>query len=448
MTSPTAPIQPGQSTITDSGFGRPPVAESSHATAALGMEYNPFDPQFRANPHVFFDKAREQAPVCFNPIFNMWLVTRHAEVMTVCSDEDTFSSGNKVDPPASVLPEVLDRLNTEGFPIALQLFNSDLPGHTRLRTLVGQSFTTSILNQCETTIATICHRYLSELPTTQPVDLYDQFTNPYPMTVLLNFLGVPPQSHDAVIAHDLAWAHLFTSAFAIDDQMEAVESVIAYQHLLDDLVEQRRTHPQDDLISRCVHATHRGFEPLTNAEIVWQCMGLLAAGHATTTDALTHLLLLLLQNPAMREDLTVHPGRADAYIEESLRFVNPVLGLPRLATRDVELGGVTIPAGADVLVSFCSANRDPAAIPNPGTFDATRPNVRHHLGFGWGTHHCIGARMAKSMMSTAVRNLIKSFPEAALAPGYAASYNEHPFLWGLSNLDVLLKPTVEAAARG
>lgn len=437
MTTQHAPSpRPDERSAPHHDFGRPPITESTHPTAALGMEYNPFDPQFREDPHRFFAKARAEAPVCFNPIFNMWLVTRHEEVMTVCSDEDTFSSGNKVDPPQSVLPAVLDRLNTEGYPVALQLFNSDMPGHTRLRTLVGQSFTTTILNEFNTAIAVTCDRYLASLDTSKPVELYETFTNPFPMTVLLDFLGVPAQSHADVVRYDLSWARLFTSAFAIDEQMEAVEDVIAYQRLLDDLIDERRAEPRNDLISRCVHAKHRDLEPLQNSEIVWQCMGLLAAGHATTTDAMTHLLLTLLQDSALWGDLASHPDRTEDYIEEGLRYVNPVLGLPRLATVDVELGGVTIPAGSDVLVSFCSANRDPAVIENPDVFDPARANVRHHLGFGWGTHHCIGARLAKSMISVAVRDLVVRFPDAHLAPGYTATFTEHPFLWGISRLDL------------
>lgn len=422
------------------GYGRPPVHNGSHPTAALGMEYNPFDPRFRADPHVFFAKAREQAPVCYNPIFNMWLVTGHREVLAVCSDEVTFASGNKVDPPDSVLPEVVDKLNTEGFPVALQLFNTDLADHPRLRTLVGTAFTSSALATVEPHINQRSRAAVDRLTTLpQPVDLYSEFTDPLPLTILLDFLGIPERDHQQIRDWDMAWARLFTSAHAIDDQLEAVDEVIAYQWYLHDLIEARRSSPANDMISRCVTARHPDYEPLQTDEIIWQTMGMLAAGHATTTDALTHLLHVLLTEPSLWRQLIAEPGRVDDFVEESLRYRNPVLGLPRLATRDVTLGGVTIPAGSDVLVSFASANRDPSQTPDrPNEFDPNRANLKRHLGFGWGTHHCIGGRLAKAMMRHMLTDLGAAYPDLRLADSWVAGYNEHPFLWGLSSLQVQL----------
>lgn len=417
--------------------GFPMPGQPPHPTATLGLQYNPFDPGFRADPHVFFDRARVEAPVCFNPIFGMWVVTGHEHVMRVCTDNATFSSGNKIDPPSSVLPEVLDILNTEGFPVALQLFNTDPPNHARLRSLVGQGFTTPVLEAFTPSVRHSVAEWVQGWVGADEVDLYPRFTNPMPLQVILDFIGVPPADHDAVRAWDDAWARLFTSADAIDDQLAAVREVVAYQRYLDDLVDQRRARPQDDMLSRCVHARRGDYAPLTNQELVWQVMGLLAAGHATTTDALTHLLLVLLRTPELWSAFVAGDNSADSLVEEGLRYVNPVLGLPRITTREVELGGVVLPEGAEVLVSFCAANRDASYVSDPATFDPARADVTRHLGFGWGTHQCIGARLAKIMMTAALEELAVRTPRLRLAGGYEPAFTQHPFLWGVSTLRVV-----------
>ncbi len=411
-------------------------AEPPHPTAALGMLYNPFDPQFRANPHQFFDRARVEAPVCFNPVFGMWLVTGYDEVMQVCTDTATFSSGNKVDPPNTVLPEVLEILNTEGFPVAMQLFNTDPPDHARLRSLIGQGFTTEVLEEFEAAVVPTIAGYLDRLQDEAEVDLYPRFTNPMPLTIILDFIGVPRDMHAQVERWDDAWARLFTSAHAIDDQLDAVRAVVAYQQYLSSLIDERRATPADDLLSRCVHARRGDYQPLTNAELVWQTMGLLAAGHATTTDALSHLLLVLLRQREWWQAVVADSSLLEPVVEEGLRLVNPVLGLPRITTREVVLGEVTLPAGAEVLVSFCAANRDHAFTDNPAEFDPTRRSVTRHLGFGWGVHQCIGARLSKIMLCAAVGQLAQRLPDLRLADGYEPSFTEHPFLWGVASLRV------------
>jgi len=418
------------------GLG-PAEGAQLHPTAAVGAAYNPFDPAFLRDPHAFFERARTEAPVCFNPVFNMWLVTGHAEVMTVCKDPVTFSSRNKVDPPASVLPEVLEILHRDGYPVARQLFNSDPPDHAKIRSLLGQGLTKERLVAQEPGIRTLAHAAVNTFVDTGSVELRDAYTFPVPLSAILDLLGAPRSDHAQIKAWDDAWARLFTSAYAIEDQLDAVREVVAYQKYWEAILDDRRAHPTDDLPSALVHAHIDDREPLSNAELIWQFMGLLAAGHATTTDALTNLLFVLLREPARWRALVDDPSLIQPAIDEGLRLVNPVLGLPRVTTREVELGGVTLPEGAEVLVSFCSASRDPAAYDDPDTYDPCRAGLNHHLGYGWGIHHCIGSRMADVMMRAMLEVLVERLPGLQLAPGYdEPEFNVHPFLWGIGRLPV------------
>jgi cytochrome P450 len=304
-----------------------------------------------------------------------------------------------------------------------------------LRALIGQAFTNEVLDAAAGPIRATVSETVASWAGEEEVELYSRFTNPLPLTLILDFLGVPRERHDDVREWDDAWARLFTSAHAIEDQLDAVRAVVAYQQYLDGLIEQRRAEPADDLISRCVHARRGDYEPLTNAELVWQCMGLLAAGHATTTDAVTQLLLLLLSQGRWREVVEgVYP--LEAVVEEGLRMVNPVLGLPRVTTREVTLGGVTLPEGAEVLVSFCAANRDEAYVERPSEFDPGRADPRRHMGFGWGVHACIGAKLSKMIITSILEELRTRTPDLALAPGYQPEFTQHPFLWGVAKLRV------------
>jgi len=409
---------------------------AGHATAALGARYNPFDPDFLRDPHAFFTQARQQAPVCYNPVFDMWLVTGHDEVLQVCDDTTTFSSRNKVDPPNDVLPEVRRILATEGHDVVLQLFNSDPPEHERIATLVHQGFTHAALQAALPGMRKLANDLIDKFIDKGEVELRAAYAEPLPLNVILDFIGVPREDHDQVRIWDDWWARLFTSAKAIAEQLEAVHQVVAYQRYFNALIEDRRAHPRDDLTSRLVHARGDGLEPLRNPEMIWQFMGLLAAGHATTTDAMTNLLNVVLEEPSLWFVLQARPGQIVNFIEEGLRYVNPVLGLPRVATRDVELGGVTIPEGGQVLVSFCSANRDDKLTRDAARFDPSRPRVMHHYAFGRGLHYCVGARMSRAMLKIAIEALVERIPRLRLPEGYQTEHTIHPFLWGLARLPV------------
>lgn len=416
---------------------QPPMnGDDMHPSAAFGARYNPFDPEFLKDPHVFFSKARAEAPVCFNPVFSMWLVTGYDEVLKVCEDPVLFSSKNKVDPPNDIHPEVLQYLEAEGYSVVLQLFNSDPPEHDRIRTLMARGVTLKTMNEQVPSIRRLAHDYIDTFVNDRSVELRAAYADPLPLTVILDYLGAPRKDHEQIRIWDDWWARLFTSAHAIEEQFEAVRQVVAYQKYLDAMINERRARPQADLTSRLVAARAEGYEPLRNVEMIWQFMGLLAAGHATTTDALTNLLLVLFRHPDIIARMRADPSTIPAVVDEGLRYVNPVLGLPRITTRDVELGGVLIPENSQVLVSFCSANRADALTPDANTFNPSRVDVGRHLGFGRGIHYCVGARMSRNMMVTALEVLLERLPGLRLQVGAEPEHTRHPFLWGLANLPV------------
>jgi len=172
-----------------------------------------------------------------------------------------------------------------------------------------------------------------------------------------------------------------------------------------ELVESRRAEPRDDLVSRLIASREAGMDPLTTPEIAVFAMGLLFAGHETTANLVANTVLNVLRH-GLWERLAANVHLVPRAIEETLRFEPPVQGMIRRATQDVEIAGVRIPRGEQVLLSFASANRDPSQYPEPGRFDIDRPEPLRHLGFGHGVHFCLGAELARMEAQAAISCLL------------------------------------------
>lgn len=405
----------------------------------LGAEFNPFDPNFLADPHAFFARARGEAPVCRNTFMNTWLVTRHDDVLRVLDDDELFSSQDRVGPMANWPPEVVAVLRDEGYLPAAQLFSTDPPEHTRIRTQFTKGFTPQRIATLEPSIRAAATELIDAMMIESgagAADLRAGYTHPLPRTVILDMIGVPRADHPRLEVWFQAWGALYDPMASPEALLAAVRQVVDYQHYYTALIAERRAHPSDDLVSALVTGPDEEFAsaPLAEDELIWQLMGLQAAGHETTTNVLTSILALLLRDRAQWRRAATEPAYVDNVVEEGLRVVNPVLGLPRRTTRQCELGNVCLDAGAELLVSFASANRDLPDMPDPDVFNPDRPGVARHVGFGWGTHFCIGSRLARLQLRVAIRVLAERLPGLHLPANATLEYSPHPFLWGPSRL--------------
>jgi cytochrome P450 len=193
--------------------------------------------------------------------------------------------------------------------------------------------------------------------------------------------------------------------------VEAGTLLFAYVH---DLIERRRSSPGDDLISALIAAEEEG-ERLTEMELVTTVLLLLIAGHETTMNLIGNGMLALAQHPDQLERLRHEPSRARRAVDEMLRFDAPVQFTQRIATEAVELGGMTIGRGEHIAVMIGAANHDPAMFDDPDSFDVARGKAQHHLSFGGGIHHCIGAALARTEGEVAIRALLRRGSRIELA---------------------------------
>ncbi|ASO20038.1 nocardicin N-oxygenase [Actinoalloteichus hoggarensis] len=377
--------------------------------------------------------AREQAPivrvrltVTGLPVF---LVTRYDLMRRVLADP-RFSRAAGTAPDAPSYGE--DR------PPPGTLFTTDGPAHTRLRRLIGSKFTGARVKALAPRIEEIVESLLDDMERTgAPADLNEALAFPLPVTVICELLGVPFADRDEF----RQWSDMMNSLDP-ERREEAQRSQLALVGYLAGLIERKRAEGDeggDDLITALI-AAHDEQGRLDLHELMMLTLAMLVGGYLTTTSMVTAAVLTLLRHPAELRRLQEDPDLIDSYIEELLR-INPLgdAGPIGIATEDVELEGVLIPAGSGVVTAFASANHDESVFPDARRFDPDRP-TNPHLAFGHGSHHCPGAALARMELRVAITALFRRFPDLRLAvpveqlrhrPGQVLlSLEEMPVAWG------------------
>jgi cytochrome P450 len=364
------------------------------------------------DPFPVFAALRERAPVHEVTLADghpAWVVLDYEHARAALNDarlskdmQAAFAGGDVV---AEGLP---------GPALARHMLAVDPPDHTRLRRLVSGAFTPRRVEALRPHVEDVVAGLLDDvarLGADGPVDLVATFAFPLPFTVICELLGVAEDDRDRLGTGLIALLSPTPTPEAWARAKEASDLVVG---MLGALVAQKRAHPGDDLVTALVNARDDD-GGLDEAELLSTIFQLIVAGHDTTSSLIGNGTVALLRHPeqlaALRGDLSLLPGA----IEELLRFDAPTPHATfRFATADLELGGVTIPAGAQVLVSLASGNRDGAHYDAPDELDITRTSVRH-LTFGHGIHACLGAPLARMEGEIAFSALLSRFPDLRLA---------------------------------
>ena len=344
-----------------------------------------FSSEFRSNPYPTFAWLRRTAPVYWADSYSHFVITRYDDCVYVLSHPEQFTS----------FPES-DR-------------NLEPAKHVHYRNIVARAFDAEFVARLEPPVQAIVDRLIDGIAGDGEADLVPAFAKPLPTLVLAEMLGIPGSD----LSMFMAWASTYSRAMneRLDD-----EGVDLYRQTARDLVgyfafltELRRRNPANDLISRLTGAELDG-AVLSPRDILALCEQLMVAGRDLTTGLICNCLAALFAFPLQLQRLREQPGLLDAAIEESLRWDSPVLSQPRKNRFETELRGVSIPAGANLLVAFAAANRDPDIFTSPDEFDIQRPNASRHLAFGRGIHFCLGAPLARVEARLALRTLLERLP--------------------------------------
>ncbi len=398
---------------------------------ALGTTYNPFTPDQIANPYPLLAQARQDTPVFFSPMLNMWIVTRYDDITTILKDPRRFPSVSSFN-VAQLDPQLQAILSAQPAPVLL--IDSNPPVHTRLRGLVNVAFTPRRIALLEPRIRAIAESLVDGFVADGQADLTARFAYPLPMTVIADLFGFPHA--DALMVK--GWSNgvlgLIGGNLTAAEQMAAFQGLGAFQAYFTAQLEQRRAQPTDDLMTDLLNAREGDQPALTIPEIVNQLSLIIIAGHETTTHLIGSMLVLLLTQPAQWAAICADPTGIPAVVEESLRVESPASSAFRITSEAVQLGGVDIPAGARLQIMLGSANRDATQFPQADAFDPAHAEQGRHLAFGWGIHFCLGAPLARLEGRIALEVLTQRLPNLRFQHAKPVAYLPSLLLRGVSEL--------------
>jgi cytochrome P450 len=387
---------------------------------------------------------RREAPVFWSERMHGWIITRYDDVVSVLLDAEGFSAANSIgiEPFDSFPAEVRSVLET-GFARFPGIIEMDPPDHMKYRGLVNLAFTPRRVAALEPRIREIAGELIDGFDGAGSADFVKVFGDPLPIRVIGEILGVP----DADMAEVQRLSDSFRtleagtiSALPLEQQVETARLFVAFQRYVAGMIDARRAHPGDDLISVIADARLADERPLSHEELVSTVIHLLFAGQETTTRLLASTVYFLLRDRSLWQELVDHPDLAANMLEEGLRIDPPVTYHLRRAKKSVRIDGSDIGSGDAVHLVFSSANHDETKFPDPERFDPHRSNLSRHLGFGRGAHFCVGAPVGRLEGRIGLEVLSQRIPSLRLEPGYTLDREGHVMLSGIARLPVMWTP--------
>ncbi|COQ61299.1 Cytochrome P450 107B1 [Streptococcus pneumoniae] len=363
--------------------------------------------QFKEDAYEIYKESRKKQPILFVnqvEIGKEWLITRYEDALPLLKDNrlkkdwtNVFSQDIK---NMYLSVDNSDHLTTH-------MLNSDPPNHSRLRSLVQKAFTPKMIAQLDKRIERIVDDLISDIERKGTLNLVDDYSFPLPIIVISEMLGIPKEDQ----AKFRIWSHAVIASPETPEEIKETEKQLSeFITYLQYLVDIKRKEPKEDLVSALILAESEGHK-LSARELYSMIMLLIVAGHETTVNLITNTVLALLENPNQLQLLKDNPKLIDSAIEEGLRYYSPVeVTTARWAAEPFQIHDRTIEKGDMVVIALASANRDETVFENPEVFDITRENNRH-IAFGYGSHFCLGAPLARLEAKIAITTLFNRMPE-------------------------------------
>jgi cytochrome P450 len=401
-------------------------ARSTQAAACPHLSaYNPLAPAELLDPYPTYAQARRESPAFLSEAIGLWFICRYQDVVSAVRDTETFSSALPGHTLIHSIPpergDDLRRAARHGMPDDSRfLLTTDAPAHHTRRKLGQQAFTPRRVAALEQFITARAAELCDALAAVDRPDLMEHFSYPLTTSVIAAIVGLDESAAARMrqFAEDLLVinvpSHQELSPAQVDTLLERVERISTLHGAVAEQLAERRRQPADDLLSAfCTTALADG-SALTDEDILAMTAELMIAGTDTTANLIAHAVLFAAADRPLWQRLAGDLALAEAVVEETLRKRGSSKGLFRITTRDADVGGVTIPAGALVQLLYGAANHDESEFPDPDAFLPGRANQDRHLAFGRGTHFCLGAPLARLETRVALQALAARFPELRL----------------------------------
>ncbi|ADP83728.1 cytochrome P450 [Pseudofrankia inefficax] len=371
------------------------------------IEFNPYDLATYRDPYPVYRALRDEAPVYWNPDLKFWALSRHADVLAAHNDWETYSStgGVTIEGSEAGAPMIILR---------------DPPEHRWHRKIVGKVFSPKRMLDLEPFIRSRAGELLDRFVDADEFDVVRDFSVTLPLDVISELLGIPREDRAGV---NEAADRMLSRGEGGDDEQAFVENSGILLNLYLSLVAERRRNPTDDPISLLIQTEVEDEDGSTrrldDEEIAFRFLEMSVAGHETVAKAIPNGLMALTRFPEQRRLLLADPGLYDRAASETLRFDAPSQLQGRTAKRDVQLHGVTIPAGDRVMLITGSALRDERVYASPDVFDLNRRDEPSTLFFGFGIHRCLGAHLARLEVKVALEEVLRRYPDFVADPDRA-----------------------------
>ena len=377
---------------------KPAVDPSADPSLSL---FQLLDPAVHADPYPFYARLRERSPVHWDPFMSTWVVSRYEDVHVVLK---SFSADRTPD-ESKMVAMGLPRLGPVADMMSRQMLFMDPPDHTRLKTLCYAAFTPRRVEAMAGKVHDIARGLIDQMAMRGEADLIADFAEPFPALVAAGLLGVPLEDHRQLKAWSASFAEMLGNFQHNPDRIRGVlKAVGEMQDYFRAAIRDQEKNPRDGLIRALMLAEVDG-QKLAEEEIVANTIVTMVGGQETTTNLIGNGMLTLMRNPEVMADLRAHPDIMDSAVEELLRFESPSQHTARIARADTEIGGKLIRKGAAVMAIMASGNRDAGRFADPDRIDLRRADNRH-LAFGWATHFCFGAPLARMEAKTAFAMLL------------------------------------------
>lgn len=392
-----------------------PLAPNGCPVSPQAATFDPFDRPYQIDPAEALRWSRDQEPVFYSPKLGYWVVSRYADIKAIFRDNLTFSPSialEKITPASREAQAVLERYD---YGMNRTLVNEDEPAHMARRRELLEAFSPEALEAHAPMVRRLVREKLDAIIDHGRADLVGEMFWEVPLTVALHFLGVPEEDMEQLrrfsVAHTLnTWGRP-----SPEQQVEVAEGVGKFWQYSGQVLKKMQNHSSGhgwmyDMIEK----NRQKPDVVTDNYLHSMMMAIIVAAHETTALATANAFRQLLSRPSVWAELCDNPELIPAAAEECLRHSGSVVAWRRIATRDVEVGGVAIPEGGKILMVTASANHDPAHFENPDELDIYRDNAVDHLTFGYGSHQCMGKNLGRMEMRIFLEEFTRRLPHLEL----------------------------------